>query len=159
MATAEADARILACLCHGSSTGVSNAQIALRRKEWLLYVPAEGSAGATSQRPHAYLPKGITGVSAKIYPFGAMTANDTNYATIGIGSDDGAAGTFTSVADVTTKSTGGTGNWTAGTAVSFSTFTPADTIAAGVYLGIKIAKAASGVQLPAFLVHIIADFT
>ena len=87
-------------------------------------------------------------VKAYYVPAGAVTAHDTNYATITISRYTAAGGSKTTVASITTKITGGSGNWTAFVPVEITLAT--DTaLEAGACLTYEIAKAASGVQLPA----------
>jgi len=87
-------------------------------------------------------------VKAYYVPAGAVTAHDSNYATITISRYTAAGGSKTTVASITTKITGGSGNWTAFVPVEITL--AADTaLEAGACLTYEIAKAASGVQLPA----------
>lgn len=87
-------------------------------------------------------------VKAYYVPAGAVTAHDTNYATITVSRYTAAGGSKTTVASITTKITGGSGNWTAFVPVEITLAT--DTaLEAGACLTYEIAKAASGVQLPA----------
>lgn len=161
MATCKADALTLAHFGHGSSTGVANIDQALRRFHISLFVPGDATGGEATERQHCYfyLDKGLTAVSAQILPLGALTANDTNYKTIAIGTDDGAGGTHTAIGTLTTKITGGSGDWVAGTAESVSTVTMDDAMTAGTYLSVKVTKAASGVLLPNFVLDLIVERT
>lgn len=87
-------------------------------------------------------------VKAYYVPAGAVTAHDTNYATITVSRYTAAGGSKTTVASITTKITGGSGNWTAFVPVEITLAT--DTaLEAGACLTYEIAKAAAGVQLPA----------
>lgn len=88
----------------------------------------------------------------KLIPHGALTADDTDYATLTIGYNDGAGGAVTTIATITTKITGGSGDWTAGTAISLTLTTTA--IADGKLLSYAIAKAASGVAVPPFTISV-----
>lgn len=91
------------------------------------------------------LPYQFRVASAKILPRRALTAHDTDYATLTVGYNDGAGGSVTSLQAVTTKITGGTGDWVAGTALALASLDSADTVAAGNYLRVAVTKAASGV--------------
>lgn len=89
-------------------------------------------------------------VRAYYVPAGAVTAHDTNYATITISRYTAAGGSKTTIASCTTKTTGGggTGNWTAFVPVEVTLASDVD-LEAGACVTYEIAKAASGVQLPA----------
>lgn len=81
-------------------------------------------------------------LKAEYIPWSTLTAHDTNYATIAlkVGS--------TSLASQTTKITGGSGNFVLNTPVALALGTTV-TLAAGDVLLFTIAKAASGVVVPA----------
>ena len=89
-------------------------------------------------------------LGAYIQPQSTLTAHDTNYATVNVVTGDGAAGAAVVAASVTTKITGGSGNWAAGATEALAlTATQADQrYAAGAVLSFNIAKAASGVAVP-----------
>lgn len=99
------------------------------------------------------LDKKVEILSVSFMPYGSLTSNDTNYATISLEYDDGAGGADTQVAAALTTTTG-TGNFTAGTQVNIPlSATPANRVVDGFtarkWLIFKIAKAASGVAVPA----------
>jgi hypothetical protein len=100
---------------------------------------------------HMALGKSIKVLAAKIESDAGLTSNDTTYATITIKQGDGAGGARSSVCSVTTKTSGGggTGNWTAFTVVDMGTITNATVPLSGI-VTVTIAKASTGVQLPAF---------
>jgi hypothetical protein len=94
-------------------------------------------------------PEGIPLGSVLISPSAALTASDTNYATITV-SKRTAGGSPVTIATATTKTSGGggTGSWAAWTnvtipAVAGAFVTPGDVIT------VSTAKASSGVVLPA----------
>lgn len=96
--------------------------------------------------------------SVKYVPSAALTANDTDYATITV-SQFASGGSLTTVAQQTTKSTGGSGSWTARTAVTITLSGTAanlviDGSSAPVYLAFAIAKAGSGVAVPAGCIEV-----
>jgi hypothetical protein len=116
---------------------------------------ADGAAGDTTNLCTVPLDAKFLVTGAYIMPGGALTAHDTNYATVVLDVDDGAGGSATTLASNTTKTAGGggTGNWTAGTAIEMTlTATIADRIIDGAtarkWLGINIAKAGTGVAVP-----------
>lgn len=96
-------------------------------------------------------------LSAYYQPAAALTADNTNYATITVSKRTSAGGTKTTIASVATTIAGGTGNWTAWAPVPITlSATTADlTIAAGSSITYEIAKAGTGVQLPAGTVVLI----
>lgn len=110
------------------------------------YKAADGAANTTTAetvigRAAGLMPAGHT---FRITPQAGVTAHDTTYATITIKKRT-AGGSATTVAEITTKITGGTGDWTAFSPVDVVT---TEAIAAGDALTITIAKASTGVQLP-----------
>lgn len=78
---------------------------------------------------------------------GTLTANDTNYATITMLFDDGAAGT-PAVAATWTTTTTGTGNWAVGVKEAATITTANKVLVAGGVVWFNIAKAAAGVVVP-----------
>lgn len=106
---------------------------------------AAGTATAESVIPRPMLACRVVGI--ELVPAAALTADDTDYATITVRKRDGAGGAASVIASVTTKITGGSGNWTAFVPVSLGTITNADLLA-GDILTVEITKAASGVAIP-----------
>jgi hypothetical protein len=88
-------------------------------------------------------------VSAVHYvPTDALTAHDTNYATLTLYQRAAGGGSQTKVAEALTT-TGDTGNWTAFAPVALTLeASPADSLDAGQPLTVAIAKAAAGVVVP-----------
>lgn len=84
-----------------------------------------------------------------IIPGDALTADNTHYATITLEMADGAGGSATSVATINTKITG-SGDWAAGVTKAL-TVTTNTLVKRGYVLGFKIAKAGSGVAVPALV--------
>jgi len=127
---------------------------------------ADAAAGTASELWIARITKKIlVNDDVKIIAAASLTADDTNYATVSLEVDDGAGGANTVLASQTTKITGGSGNWVAGTALALTiTTTAADRIIDGAtatkYLILKIAKTGTGVAVPVstlFLSHEIVD--
>jgi hypothetical protein len=89
-------------------------------------------------------------VSGKAVSASTLTAHDTNYATITVQVDDGANGTPVAALTWTTTTTG-TGNWAADTAKANTATASATvcTVAPGACVHFAIAKASSGVAVPA----------
>lgn len=95
--------------------------------------------------------KNATTISAvKVAPTGAVTGDDTDYATLTVKVRDGAGGSAATVASKTTKTTGGTGSWSAFTTKDLGSITNG-TLAAGSVLTFTVAKSGAGQQLPAFV--------
>lgn len=93
-------------------------------------------------------------VRAIIVSGSTLTADDTDYATITVKTDDGANGTTATAATWTTTTTG-TGDWAADTA-EVATITAANaTLVSGGCLHFNIAKAGSGVVVPASKVFVV----
>lgn len=109
---------------------------------------ADGSAGATTAETVVAEVKAASTV-AKLYLVGndALTADDTNYATITVKVRDGAGGAASTVASKTTKITGGSGDWTAFSKIDMGSLSNA-VLAAGSVLTATVAKSGTGVQLP-----------
>ena len=85
--------------------------------------------------------------AVRFIPSAALTADNTNYATLTVAKRDAAGGNATTVASVTTEITG-SGDWTAFAAVDFGTIVSA-ALPDGWALTVAIAKAGSGVAVPA----------
>lgn len=85
-------------------------------------------------------------LTATLHPQGALTGNDTDFVTLSVVYDDGAGGSETTVASVTTKVTGGTGSWTAGKVYPLTV--SAAYVPAGNQLRLKIAKSGAGKVVP-----------
>jgi hypothetical protein len=136
--------KLIAALADSESGGAAYVDDALRRRQIVLTYTdvAAADVGAVSFGP---LPYGVRFNSAKLLPTKALIGHDSTYATIVIGSDDGAAGGVSALQTLTTKLTGGTGHWTAGVAVALSSIDNADTVAAAKYLTVTVAKASTGV--------------
>lgn len=129
---------------HAETSGDAYLHAALRRRQVALRW-SDNAAADVHQVSFGPLPYAIRMRLAKLLPSIAVTAHDTTYATITVGYDDGAAGGVTSLQAVTSKITGGTGNWVAGTAIALSSIGAEDTVAAGKYLTVTVAKASTGV--------------
>lgn len=110
----------------------------------------------------AEIPVGVAVNASKIVkayylPGAALTADDTDYATITVSRYTAAGGSKTTIATVTTKITGGTGDWTAKVPVAI-TLSADNAVAAGALITYEVAKEGSGVALPAgSLVLVLSD--
>lgn len=92
-------------------------------------------------------------VSACILPQSTLTADPSNYATITVKTDDGAAGT-PAVAVQWDTTTTGTGSW-ATSVKEAGTVTAANTnVAVGACLHFNIAKTGTGVVVPACIIMV-----
>ena len=110
---------------------------------------ADGNASDAFAEHAVYIATGNETFSAlKFMPDAALTAHDTNYATLTVRKRDGAGGAASTVASVTTKITGGSGDWDAFEAVDLGTVT-GGALAAGTVLTFIIAKSGGGVVVPA----------
>lgn len=97
-------------------------------------------------------------VRAYYVPAASLTASDTNYATITISRYTAAGGSKTTIASVTTMTTasGGSGNWTAFVPVPIPLASDA-ALQAPATITYEVAKAGSGVQLPAGSLVLVAS--
>lgn len=98
-------------------------------------------------------------VKAYYLPGAALTADDTDYATITVSRYTAAGGSKTTIASLTTETTagGGTDDWTAKVPVALTLSASTD-IAAGALITYEVAKEGSGVALPAgSLVLVLSD--
>lgn len=116
-----------------------------------LKTAADGVAGdATAELAIGYTPVAAIVRSVTIVPTGALTANDTNYATLTVWKRDSAGANQTKVAEITTQITGGSGNWVAFAAEAMTLQAAANlALAAGSSLTFQIAKTGTGVVVPA----------
>lgn len=108
----------------------------------------------TAETAIAYFKTGQTVARIVLVPTGAVTANDTTYATITIAKRDGAGGAASTIATLVTNVAGG--NWTAFVPKSMGAIT-GGALADGSVLTYTVAKASTGVQLPSF--RIFAEFS
>ncbi len=113
-------------------------------------------AAANTATAETVIPRaagGLHGVvtSVTFTPNASLTADDTDYATITVKKRDGSGGAAVTVATITTKITGGSGDWTAFEPMSITlTATAADLLLLETdVLTLTVAKAASGVTIPA----------
>lgn len=111
---------------------------------------ADALAATTSDAGFLLLPASpaanqIKAIKATLMPQDVLTADNSNYATLSLVYDDGANGTETTVASVTTKITD-SGDWTAGNVVPMAI--SAAYVPAGKQLRFKIAKTGTGVAVP-----------
>ncbi|MBK8260227.1 MAG: hypothetical protein IPK80_02695 [Nannocystis sp.] len=118
----------------------------------------DGTAGTTTAEVAVGVaPNKSKLVKAYYLPGSALTANDTDYATITVSRYTAAGDSKTTIATVTTKITGGTGDWTAKVPVAI-TLSADNAVAAGALITYEVAKAGSGVALPAgSLVLVLSD--
>lgn len=120
----------------------------------------DATAGtATSEIAVGVAPNKSKLVKAYYLPGSALTADDADYATITVSRYTAAGGSKTTIATITTETTGGggTGNWTAKVPVTITLSADTD-IAAGALVTYEVAKAGSGVALPAgSLVLVLSD--
>ncbi len=86
----------------------------------------------------------IVGVTA--IPNTTLTAHDTNNAVITLAKADGAGGSATAVAALTTNGAGG--NWAADTFEEFTVTASAASVTRGQVVTLKITKGGSGVAVP-----------
>ncbi len=95
-------------------------------------------------------------LGANIQPLSTLTAHDTTYATVSVEKGDGAGGAGVVMASQTTKITGGSGNWAAGAteAMTISATIANTRYPIGAVLGFSIAKASTGVAVPACTISI-----
>lgn len=110
-----------------------------------------GLAAATALAvvPFAYIEDGLELVDVKYTPREALTANDTNYATVALQKADGAGGSWSTVASVTTEATApGSDDWVAEVPVDLPITDLSVAVAAGSLLGFAITKTAAGVVVP-----------
>jgi len=91
-----------------------------------------------------YIPEGVTCIAAKLTPIISAAQHDTNYVTVNVGYDNGAAGGWTSLQSITSKITGGVAH-VAGTAIALASIGPLVSIAGGKHFGMLITKAGAGI--------------
>lgn len=106
------------------------------------------ASDATSAHYFFRADRAVTISAVHYLPDASLTSNNTNYATLTVSTEDGAGGAVGTAASQTTKTTGGSGSWTAGTPVAL-TLGAAISLTAGQVLKVAIAKTAAGVVVPA----------
>lgn len=146
--------------CVGSQSNFTGdkraAARALIRKTYDIGVKAavDGAAGTTTAGAGTLcLPMSKPGrvIGAKFIPDAALTANDTNYATLQLEKRDGLGGAAVVVASRTTQITGGGGNMAqlVNYPLVISTTVATTQFAAGAILTVSITKQGTGVAVPA----------
>lgn len=109
--------------------------------------PADAAANTATAETTVLCVKAASTLSAiKLCADGAVTADDTDYLTITVKKADGAGGASSTVAEATSKVTGGIAI-AARTKVSLGSLT-GPVLAAGSILTVAVAKAGSGKALP-----------
>lgn len=148
MTTKKASVADLKHFCHSDSDGPSNIDELMRTRMLRVSFSKEAAAANTTELTLGIMEDAVELVSAQYIPGNALTAHDTNYATLTLGKADGAGGAVTSFDSFTTKITGGSGNWVQGVPETFTIVTSTDTLTEGQALVLDIAKAGAGVVIP-----------
>lgn len=142
------------CCDNAAEENIAGRAVGLLRTAEVYFKPAaDGSAAATQALfPGLRVDNNIEVTSCVLVPYGALTADATNNATVSLEANDGAGGAATTVASGVTTA-GGTGTWTAGTRIPLTlSATLANRIVSGLaaerWLGMTIAKGGTGVAVP-----------
>lgn len=119
---------------------------------------ADAMASTTTTISFFRAPVAVTITNVYIIPNNSLTADNTNYATVSIKKADGAGGSKTSCASITTKITD-SNDWAADTTLTMTLDTTYANrqLAAGNVMILDIAKAASGVAVP--ICEIVVEYT
>lgn len=141
----------------------------LRMKTFCLYKQLVDSAAADTTAAYAataedqtsdavYCPLACTIYQAKLMPFVALTASDTDYGTVTAVYDDGAGGSDTNVASLVTNVAGG--SWVVGTAKAMTMATTGGVaVPAGSWLTFSIGKTGNGVAISPFEIVLVGKLT
>jgi hypothetical protein len=123
--------------------------------QWFKETADTLAATASSERVVFTAPANITITDVFIEPAAALTADNTNYATITVARRDATGGNKVTVASKSTQTSGsgGTGNWTAFSTVSLGSLSNT-TLTDGKKLTIEVTKTGLGVALPILVVQI-----
>ena len=140
---------------HAGQQGVSPGP-QITRAEWATFrnrmnevlLPADAMASDTNDYGLFYCVAGITITNCYVISAGALTADNTSYATLTVQTKHSA--TLTTVSTLTTKITG-SNDWVAKSIFTMTTATPIAAVATDT-INLNIAKASSGVALPVFSV-------
>ena len=121
---------------------------------WRKTAADTNATDATAEFSFAGITRRAKLVSATYYAENTLTSSDTTYATLTLSSRDGKGGSALNLGDTLTKTAanGGTGNWNQWGAITMTAnaFDPNNAvIPAGGLLTFKIAKASTGVAVPA----------
>lgn len=117
-------------------------------------IPADSAANANTTAQHFFrVPTGQARevVSVYLLPNSTLTADSSNYATLTIEKEDGAAGGKTTVATLATNVT----SWATGVPAAFTLSTTKANVLldAGEVLSVKIVKSGTGVSVPLSHIH------
>lgn len=124
---------------------------------WHKHAQDAAAATATGETPFYRCYTAQRVLRCDILPTAALTANDTNYASILLKSEDGAGAGAETISTLTTKITGGSGDWTAKVTVPFTLTAANVDLSAGDILMVQITKAGSGVQLDIFHLVVVLE--
>lgn len=138
------------------TTATDVRQVLRRRRLAVRKDTADAMASTASTLGVMYFDVAANVIDVRFVPDAALTANDTNYATLTAQKRDGAGGAGSTIGSQTTKITGGSGNWTAHVPVALTPSAPV-AMAAGNVLTLDIAKTAAGVVVPAGYVEVIYE--
>jgi hypothetical protein len=113
-----------------------------------LQTKAADAAASTATSEHVLLSStlGLTLTKITYVPDAALTANDTNFATLLISSRNAAGGGQVTIASIQTT-TSGTGSWTAFLGVDFGSLAN-NVLTTGMSVTLTISKSGTGVVVP-----------
>lgn len=129
------------------STGQADLQIALLRETVSVRTPADAVAATDYAYDCWVAPRAGKLKSFKVVPQATLTADNTNYATVGPAVRDVGAATLTNVGTHVTTQITGTGDWAVGVEEEI-VVTDSATFVAGDKICWRTVKAAAGVAVP-----------
>jgi hypothetical protein len=136
--------------------GLSSGDFALagetRSEQWSKEAADTALGTTTAERVVFTAPEDLTITEILLEPAAALTASDTNYATLTVSRRDAGGGNRVTIDSATTQTTG-TGSWTAFSTIPLDGVSNAS-VAAGQKVTIEISKTGLGVVVPVMVVQI-----
>jgi hypothetical protein len=145
--TYEASARRIKHIAQGETTGEADIDYMLRTRTIHVQTAADAAAADATNFILMRAEKDCVLKSVHVTPAANVVEDDTDYITVDLNKEDGAAGGLTSLDSFTTEDTGGE-DLDARVPLAFTIVESTDTLDAGEILVAEITKAASGKILP-----------
>ena len=141
-------------LLDGMSSGAFEVVGLSNEAQWFKESADTLGVTATSERVVVTAPESITITDVFVEPAGAVTSDDTNFATILVSRRDASGGNRATIVSATTRTAGagGTGSWTAFGTVSLGSLSNTS-LAEGQKVTIELLKSGLGVSLPVMAVQ------
>jgi hypothetical protein len=142
-------------LLDGMSSGAFELSGLANEVQWFKESADPVATATTTERVVFTAPEDVTLTDVFVEPSAAVTASDTNYATVLVSRRDASGGNRATIVSATTRTSGsgGTGSWTAFGRVSLGSLSNTS-LAEGQKVTIEVLKAGLGVALPVLAIQV-----